>query len=326
LKQQDIDEIKTLFSNLTTEFGEMIKENTWMDNRTKKGALRKLEDIEIFVGETTKKTQNLDELKEIISSKDYIGNILAIGNYHWTQRVRSLKTNKDVLSENEREINAFYWDQYNSVVIKTGIINGMLDLGFSLEYPSSLLFGGFVANPLGHELMHGFDSTGKEYGPGGVRFDWWEADAHEEYGIKALQCEKQYSEFPIVYKGQTYKQNVTGYPPDENIADNGGVKVALRAYNKAKGGEDDTCLPSIPLSQKQLFWIGYAMNWCVFGDYEYYENIEDLLTSGVSDYGHVPSPWRVNVVLSNIPQFAEDFNCPAKEKNMGFPEEKCEVW
>ena len=27
--------------------------------------------------------------------------------------------------------------------------------------------------------------------------------------------------------------------------------------------------------------------------------------------GHSPAPWRVNVALSNMPEFAQDFNCPA---------------
>ena len=31
--------------------------------------------------------------------------------------------------------------------------------------------------------------------------------------------------------------------------------------------------------------------------------------------GHSPAPWRVNVALSNMPEFAQDFNCPAGNWN-----------
>ena len=45
-----------------------------------------------------------------------------------------------------------------------------------------------------------------------------------------------------------------------------------------------------------------------------------------SDYGHSPSPWRVNVVLANRPEFTEDFHCPAGTGLNPPVEETCGVW
>ena len=65
--------------------------------------------------------------------------------------------------------------------MKTGLLNGLLGLGFSLSYPPSLLYGGFVAATLGHELTHGFDSNGRMFDKDGFTLDWWEQEDEEAF-------------------------------------------------------------------------------------------------------------------------------------------------
>ena len=85
------------------------------------------------------------------------------------------------------------------------------------------------------------------------------------------------------------------------------------------------------------------MDYCSL-DYQDYPTYEGLLSDGVvklkffiiffitsymlfqNFYGHSPSPYRVNVVLSNMPEFAEDFNCPAGSRLNPPQEERCAVW
>ena len=43
-----------------------------------------------------------------------------------------------------------------------------------------------------------------------------------------------------------------------------------------------------------------------------------------ADFGHSPEPWRVNVVLGNMPEFAKDFHCPAGARMR--PADTCTVW
>ena len=134
-------------------------------------AKRKLEGVRIIVGDTSPKTPEYEELKSKISGSDYIGNILAIGNYKWDTLVKHFYEEKKLFNDgDETENNAFYSPTYNNVIIKTGLINGFLDLGFSLGFPPSLLYGGFVATTLGHELTHGFDTTGRNYDKDGKYF------------------------------------------------------------------------------------------------------------------------------------------------------------
>ena len=49
----------------------------------------------------------------------------------------------------------------------------------------------------------------------------------------------------------------------ENIADNGAIKEAYKAYEKyTRKFGDELPLPGLKYSPKQLFWIAAAMNWC----------------------------------------------------------------
>lgn len=106
---------------------------------------------------------------------------------------------------------------------------------------------------------------------------------------------------------------------DENIADNGGVRIAYFAYFNSwlRSHKPEKLLPILSYNQKQLFWITYGQTYCEITA----ENYNKWIIT-VDD--HSPNKFRVNGVLSNNPQFAEDFNCPENTKMN--PTKKCTVW
>ena len=66
-----------------------------------------------------------------------------------------------------------------------------------------------------------------------------------------------------------------------------------------------------------MFWISYANRRCgAFTD--------EYLKWQIENDEHAPHSARVNVPMSNRPEFSEDFKCtPGSKMN---PIEKCEVW
>ena len=48
----------------------------------------------------------------------------------------------------------------------------------------------------------------------------------------------------------------------ENLADHGGLSMALEAYNQWRSKNKDHRLPALPFDDMQLFFIGYALPWC----------------------------------------------------------------
>uniref|UniRef100_A0A915LK09 Uncharacterized protein n=1 Tax=Meloidogyne javanica TaxID=6303 RepID=A0A915LK09_MELJA len=103
----------------------------------------------------------------------------------------------------------------------------------------------------------------------------------------------------------------------ENIADNGGLKQAYRAYKKYERYRSlPQQLPGVNLTHDQLFFLNYAQIWC--GIMNDKEAVRKLRTSE-----HSPGPIRVKGPLSNSVDFAAAYNCP--EGSPMNPIQKCKV-
>merc|ERR1712155_349824 len=48
----------------------------------------------------------------------------------------------------------------------------------------------------------------------------------------------------------------------ENMADHGGLSMALEAYTTWRRTNRDVRLPALPFNDMQLFFLGYALPWC----------------------------------------------------------------
>ena len=177
---------ETLFDSVKQAFGQMVQNSTWMTNRTRQRALEKLNHTKLLIGETLPTSDEFQELKDGMSD-NYINNIRAIGNYKWNTLSNSLGKLKLLDRGYEKEENAYYNREFNSVRIKIGLIRNVFGLGFSKELPLSILYGGFVASSLGHELLHGFDTNGRKFDKEGFRLNWWEESDEDAYNERT-QC------------------------------------------------------------------------------------------------------------------------------------------
>ena len=92
--------------------------------------------------------------------------------------------------------------------------------------------------------------------------DWWEKETKDRYLKKAQCIIEQYGNFTIDAGGEIL--NVNGINTQgENIADNGGLKEALLAYEELVTREGpEPVLPALGYNQRQLFWLSSASSWC----------------------------------------------------------------
>ena len=107
---------------------------------------------------------------------------------------------------------------------------------------------------------------------------------------------------------------------------------------KANAEQEEVVPPALNLTAQQLFWVGYGQDHCLENLNLRYDEFEDMLEDWVTgnpivfiicvfslqDDSHAPAPWRVNTVLSNQKEFAEDFKCPVGAKLN--PAKRCIVW
>jgi predicted metalloendopeptidase len=168
---------------------------------------------------------------------------------------------------------------------------------------------------IGHEITHAFDATGRNYDAFGNINNWWGNESTIHFKRKSECFNKQYSNYMIG------KKNLNGYLTlDENIADNGGLKLAFKTYKNIYNTDENrlkSSLKSNHLTHDKLFFIGFAQSFCAISTHYYAENSIDIDP-------HAFAKYRVTGALSNSYEFSKTFNCPL-DSPMN-PAQKCRVW
>merc|ERR1711874_625336 len=169
---------------------------------------------------------------------------------------------------------------------------------------------------IGHEITHGFDDQGRQFDAAGNLANWWEDATKDKFLDKANCIIWQYGN----YTANSVNKTLNGVNTQgENIADNGGIKEAYRAYDSwVKRHGEEPRLPGLQsYTPHQMFWISAANTWC-----SKYRN--KALEKRIKTGAHSPGMFRVQGPFANSREFAEDFKCPTGT-NMN-PVKKCEVW
>ena len=211
-------------------------------------------------------------------------------------------------------INAYYNPTVNEIVFPAAILQPPF---FHKDYPKATNFGA-IGVVIGHELTHGFDDQGSQYDRFGNLQDWWSPAVRAGFAEETRCLSEEYTAYTI--DGEHENGNLT---LGENIADNGGLTSAHKAYDtwrRSQGGAgyEEPRLPGLrQLSPEQLFFTSFASVWC--GNTRP-ERAHMLLHADV----HSPAKYRVIGTLSNSEAFAEAFSCPAGSNMV--PERRCKVW
>jgi len=205
-------------------------------------------------------------------------------------------------------VNAYYNPLMNDINFPAGILQPPF---FDRKMDDAVNFGA-IGSVIGHEMTHGFDDQGRQFAADGSLSDWWTEGDAKEFEERADCLVQQYGSYVAVDDVKLDGKLTLG----ENAADNGGVRIAYMALMQTL--VDAANQPKIDgLTPEQRFFLGWGQIWCANRTPE----IERLLAQ--SD-PHSPSRFRVNGVLSNMPEFQRAFGC-----RPGAPmvrENACRVW
>ena len=104
----------------------------------------------------------------------------------------------------------------------------------------------------------------------------------------------------------------------ESIADLGGLAMAYDAFQKSMAGKPRP--GNIDgLTPEQRFFLGWAQVWAS----KYTPEFARLITQSNP---HPLDRFRVNGPLSNMPQFAEAFQCKVGDPMVRPADKRCQVW
>ena len=305
---------------IRSEFLKILNEIDWMDEETREEARSKANAISAYIGYPDELLQ--DELVEEL----YSGVKMARTNFY--QNVRNLRVWStdyafgQLRKPNKRGdwkkharaavVNAYYNSLENSIEFPAGILQGAF---FDAERPNYMNFGA-IGYVIGHEITHGFDDRGRQFDRDGNDRNWWKPKTDARFRERAQCIIEQYGNFTVAENGlRVNGVNTQG----ENIADNGGIKQAFRAYRRwTKDNGREQRLPGLAqYTPDQLFWISAANIWC--GKFR-----PEVLKLRVNSGVHSPARFRIIGPLSNSPEFVQSFGCPLGSPMN--PEKKCSVW
>ncbi|KAF4075624.1 hypothetical protein AMELA_G00220960 [Ameiurus melas] len=315
--------MEELIDGIRWAFIDMLEnENDWMDAETKTKAIEKAHAVLPKVGypefilNNTYINENIQRLS--FSEKDYFGNVMQTLRFVAQSDIGWLRTKvpRTEWFTSPTTVNAFYSVTTNQIRFPAGELQKPFFWG--LNYPRSLSYGA-IGVIVGHELTHAFDNNGRKYDKDGNLYQWWSDASGSNFDSKTKCIINQYNNYHWKEAGLNVKGKRT---LAENIADNGGIREAFRAYRrwvlKERSGVEEPLLPGLGLTNNQLFFLSYAHVRC--NAYRP-EAARDQINSGV----HSPPKYRVIGAMSNFEEFHKAFNCPTTSV-MNRGAESCRVW
>ena len=283
----------------------------WMGDETRKEAIKKMNAFNCKIGYPDEGAwTDYTAIKNRISDSD------AVANRH-VSVAHSEKLDMDQCNKpTDRSkwlmpcqmINAYYHPMLNEIVFPAAILQAPF---FDVEADDAVQFGslGCIA---GHEMTHGFDDKGRKYDSTGQLRDWWSGSDGAEYEKRAKVMIDQANRHMV------FDQNLKGeLTVGENIADLGGVKLALRALKKKIG--DKAVEPINGFTPEQRFCLSWSQAWRQNATKDY-----QLMMVTVDPHG--PSELRANNTLSNLEDFYTAFNVKEGDPMHRKAEDRVDIW
>lgn len=301
------ERMKTLVSNLLKAYEQSIKELDWMSADTKKEALDKLSKFTPKIGYPDKwKSYDIDIKKE-----DLFGNLQRAALMEYNRELAKLgqPIDKTEWGMTPQTVNAYYNPTLNEIVFPAAILQPPF---FDLNAEDAINYGSIGA-VIGHEIGHGFDDSGSTFDGDGKMRNWWTENDLEEFKKRTSALVSQYDSFEALPG-----LNVNGeFTLGENIGDLGGLSIALKAYKIALNGKESPVMDNY--TGEQRVFIGYAQSWR--------NKIRDeALRVQINTDPHSPANFRVNGVVSNIPEFYTAFNVQKSDSLYLAPEKRVKIW
>ena len=312
--ESDKERMTQLVRNLQTALGEHIDALEWMSDETKARAREKLAAFTVKIGypDTWKDYSSLD----IDPEKSYWENIVNANIWYTAENLGKLgkPVDKDEWHMSPQTVNAYYNPTTNEICFPAAI----LQPPFYNSTADDAVNYGAIGVVIGHEMTHGFDDQGRQFDKNGNMNNWWTDADSEAFKLKTDVLVKQFDAVEVLpaRDGQPALHADGRLSLGENIADQGGLRVAYTALHNAI--DTEAVAPIDGFTPDQRFYLAYATLWAQsIRD----EEIARLTKNDVHSLGVN----RVNITLRNLQSFYDAFGIT--EGPMFLPaEERVVVW
>lgn len=307
--QSSKDRMLKLVANLQEALGQHIAQLEWMSDETKARALEKLAAVTVKIGYPDK-WRDYSAL-EISTEKSYWENLKNASMFETAYMLDKIgkEVDKSLWYMSPQTVNAYYNPTTNEICFPAGILQPPF---FYAEADDAINYGA-IGVVIGHEMTHGFDDMGRQFDKEGNLNDWWTPEDTRQFNLRADRLVEQYDQIVVIDTVHANGRFTLG----ENIADQGGLRIAYTAFKNATEGAEQT--PIDGFTPDQRFYLAYANLWA--------SNIrdEEILRRTKTD-PHSLGKWRVNAALRNLETFYQAFGITAEQPMYMAPEERVVIW
>ncbi|MDD5791789.1 MAG: M13 family metallopeptidase [Erysipelotrichaceae bacterium] len=292
-------DVVSLVKKIIATYQRRVAENKFLAEETKKKAILKLSTINIKMGypdgvRDIYKQLTVDENDSYYDAMTKLNEVLLKENLGKLHK----KVDRNEWLMPGHMVNACYDPQRNDITFPAGILQKPF---YSIKQTVSENLGGIGA-VIAHEVSHAFDNNGAHFDENGNIFNWWTEEDFKAFDEKTKAMIEQWDGIKFcndVVNGELVVS--------ENIADNGGLAVALDIMHQIKG------------TDFKLFFENWAKVWCSKAKEEF---TLYLLKNDV----HSPSKLRCNIAIRNFDEWYETFDVKEGDGLYLPKEERIIVW
>jgi putative endopeptidase len=284
-----------------------IKGLDWMTDATKQRALEKLHAVANKVGypDRWRDYSALDVVRG-----DFAGNATRATVFESNRELEKIgkPVDRGEWGMTPPTVNAYYNPQMNDINFPAGVLQPPL---YDPKLDDAPNYGN-TGSTIGHELTHAFDDEGRQFDGQGNLKDWWTEDDAKKFEERIQCIRDQYAQYTIVDDIKINSKLTSG----EDVADLGGTLIAYIAWKDAVASQKLD--PMDGFTPDQRFFIGFAQWACEN------QRPENLRANAITN-PHSPGKYRINGIVSNMPEFQRAFNC-ADGSPMVRGAKACKVW
>ena len=300
--------MEALVGDIRTAMKTRIDGLDWMSPETKVKAQEKLAKFRVKIAYPDKWR---DYSGLTIKDGDLYGNMERASAFEWDYRAARLggPVDDEEWGMTPPTINAYYSSTKNEIVFPAAILQPPF---FDPDGDPAVNYGG-IGGVIGHEITHGFDDQGRKSDGDGKLTDWWTAEDAAKFNAQATKFGKQYAAVEVLPGAHINGDLTMG----ENIADLGGLLLALDAYHVSLGGKPAPVIDG--MTGDQRVFLGWAQVWR--GKYR-----EDRMRQQLVTDPHSPPKYRVDVPIKNIDAFYEAFGVKPGDGMYVAPADRVRIW
>nr|WP_314188213.1 M13-type metalloendopeptidase [uncultured Brevundimonas sp.] len=301
-------QMEALVGNIRDAMTERLKHVDWMSEPTREQALYKMSKFGVKIGYPDK-WRSYDGLE--LKPDDLYGNVERSSAFEWAYKRGKIGKPVDPLEwgMTPQTVNAYYNPPRNEIVFPAAILQAPF---FDPNADPAVNYGGIGA-VIGHEITHGFDDQGRKSDGDGVLRDWWTPEDAARFEERAKVLGAIYDKLEPI-PGVHVNGDLT---MGENIADLGGLLLALDAYHKSLNGQPAPVIDG--LTGDQRVFLGWAQVWRE-------KSREAALKEQLTTDPHSPGPVRAATSPRNIDAWYAAFGVSPDQKEYIAPDARARIW